>query len=340
MEKTINVSRYTETKVLRFTVEFVTPCFLGGPDGNAEIRTAPFKNALRYWWRVLYGFKYKDNILEKESEIFGSTEEASKIRISLSPINITTEKRGFPNGTRISVQHAGKEMKINILDYLAYGKYEYVKGSGNTYISTYIKPGCKLQVSIEYSKLPKEQAAEFEDAVLAFTRYGGIGSRSRNGFGSLKAEGLNLQWSKNVIIGSKQVFPILSEDSKLYVGKDTYDNWEDALSEAGILYKEARNSLENPHFFQRRGLIARPIISKFERNIPDNVKNDRIPKFLYLGVIKNSEGYRAQILLLPIVFYEKELQKKYEQVFKDICLSLSENMKDATSILQKMGGSN
>lgn len=341
MEKKINVSRFTDTKVLRFTVEFVTPCFLGGADGNAELRVAPFKNALRYWWRVLYGNKYTNNILQKESDIFGSTEKASKVIISINPLNsIKPEKKGFPNGVRVSVQHAGKTMKINILDYLAYGKYEYIKGSGNVYSYTYIIPGCKFEMCIQYSSLSEEQAGELEDAVLAFTRYGGVGSRSHNGFGSLKAEGLDLQWSKNVIIGKKQTFPILSEESRLYIGKQSYSTWEEALSEAGIYYKEARNSLEKPHFFQRRGLIARPIISKFERNIPDNLKNDRIPKFLYLGVIKTSDGYRAQILSLPILFYEEKSRVAYEKVVTDINLQLSKNMKDATSILQKMGGSN
>ena len=55
MEKKINVSRFTDTKILRFTVEFVTPCFLGGADGNAELRVAPFKNLLRRWWRIANG---------------------------------------------------------------------------------------------------------------------------------------------------------------------------------------------------------------------------------------------------------------------------------------------
>ena len=338
MEQTINLSRYTDTKVLRFTVEFVTPCFLGGADENAELRAAPFKNALRYWWRVLYGNKYSNNILQKESDIFGSTEKASKVIISINPLNsIQTEKKGFPNGKRISVQHNGREMKINILDYLAYGKYEYVKGSGNVYPNTYITPGCKFQITIQYSALSGEQTSELEDAVLAFTRYGGVGSRSHNGFGSLKTEGLDLQWSKNVMIGNKQSFPILSEDSRLYIGENTYRIWEEALSEAGILYKEARNSLDKPHVFQHRGLIARPIISKFEK-IPDNVRNDRIPKFIYLGVIKNSEGYRAQILSLPILFYEEKSRKDYEDVVKAIHLQFSGKMTDATSILRKMGG--
>ena len=341
MGQTINLSRYTDTKILRFTVEFVTPCFLGGADGNAELRAAPFKNALRYWWRVLYGNKYSNNILQKESDIFGSTEKASKVIISINPLNsIQTEKKGFPNGKRISVQHNGREMKINILDYLAYGKYEYIKGSGNVYTNTYITPGCKFQITIQYSALSGEQTSELEDAVLAFTSYGGGGSRSRNGFGSLKTEGLNLQWSKNVMIGNKQVFPILSDDSRLYRGKQIYKTWEEALSEIGIIYKEARNSLDRPHFFQRRGLIARPIISRSERSIPDNVKKGRIPKFLYLGVIKEPGGYRAQILSLPILFYEEKSRKDYEKVVNDMHSQILDKMTDETCNLREIGGSN
>ncbi len=58
----IDVSRYTNVDTWDFTIEVVTPAFLGGSDTNAELRSASFKGLLRYWWRVLYGAKYGYNI--------------------------------------------------------------------------------------------------------------------------------------------------------------------------------------------------------------------------------------------------------------------------------------
>mgnify|MGYP006978493258 FL=1 len=70
----IDVSRYTDTTELVFDVEFITPTFLGGADGNAEIRTAPFKNLIRRWWRIVNGNLNPNELWQKESELFGSTE--------------------------------------------------------------------------------------------------------------------------------------------------------------------------------------------------------------------------------------------------------------------------
>jgi|GEM_PF-2821479 len=71
----MNVSRYIDTVELKFDVEFVTPCFLGGADGNADIRVAPFKNLLRRWWRIANGHLSPEELWKKESRLFGSTEK-------------------------------------------------------------------------------------------------------------------------------------------------------------------------------------------------------------------------------------------------------------------------
>ena len=109
----MDVSRYIDTTELKFEVECITPTFLGGADGNVELRTAPFKHGLRYWWRVLYSFKYGNKIRETEDLIFGSTEQSSTVHISFLGIIQTDriEKKDFP----ISVLHQGRKMSVNIL---------------------------------------------------------------------------------------------------------------------------------------------------------------------------------------------------------------------------------
>lgn len=330
----MNVSRYTDTTELKFEIEFITPTFLGGADGNAEIRTAPFKHGIRYWWRVLYGAKYGDKIKETENLIFGSTEKASNIQIMFSDIpriNLV-EKIGFPKGKKVSVSHSGRIMNINILDYLAYGKYEYVRGSGNVYQSTYIKPKTKLNFIVTIKNVGYTE--EIKDAIKFFILYGGVGSRSRNGFGSMSANLASIEFSKSVNLLNMLDFPVFSKEAHFYRTKKTFNTWEDALSEIGEIYKNARCNLENQHKYEKRGLISRPIEVKGE-TIDDNIRKDRIPKPFYLGIKKYEDQFLGYILCLPINFYEKNKQKDYMEQIKKMNEEFSKKLKDDTEIFLK-----
>lgn len=347
----MNVSRYVENVELKFRVQFVTPCFLGGADGNAEIRTAPFKNAIRYWWRVLYGAKYLDNLLEAESSIFGIANKLntikSNITIEISSPNYRTGTNGFPKGEKIEVTHDGKPFNINILDYLAYGKYAYEKGFGNVYSTTHIEPDSQIDLIITLDKKNLgPHFSEVKDAIKFFFRYGGIGSRSRNGFGSLKTT-TDYEWSKNITCGSLLDFPVLSEKSHLFVSRNVHPTWESALSELGVVYKAARGTLEARHSYVKRGYVARPIEVKHEK-IPDNIRSGRIPKPFYLHILKTEEGFRGQVLCLPVLFYEKNKQSEYMKVYDDMISTFMKSksiifedetaLLNATNILQKISG--
>lgn len=330
----MDISRFTNTTELKFDVEFITPAFLGGADGNAEIRTAPFKAEIRYWWRILYGAKYaaEGNLVETESYIFGSTEKKSLINIAVkSKISddSITEKIGFPNGRRIDVEHQGRTMKVNILDYLAYGKYEYVRGEGNRYNKTYIKPATKFVVIINIAD--NKYISEIKDAIKMFFMWGGIGSKSRNGFGSMVAGVNTFPFSMNVSISKEPMdFPVVSKLVKFFITKKLYRTWEDALSELGCIYKDARTSIESKHQYYKRGFVARPIEVKGER-IPDNIRNGRIPKPFYMGIRKIDDKYLGYILSIPVCFYEKKQQNDYINVINEITKDFSFEMKDDTS---------
>jgi CRISPR-associated protein Cmr1 len=60
-----------------YSLEVITPCFCGGaePDQRAEIRPASIRGQLRWWFRVLGGFKSlpHQSVEEQEAMIFGST---------------------------------------------------------------------------------------------------------------------------------------------------------------------------------------------------------------------------------------------------------------------------
>lgn len=337
----VNVSRYVNTTELKFEVEFLTPTFLGGADENAEIRTAPFKEGIRYWWRILYGTKYFDlgKLKETEDLIFGSTENQSNVQlyIKTKTKDELFEKAGFPNGQRIEVSHQGRTMRVNILDYMAYGKYDYVKGNGNVYNVTHIKPKVKIRLDISIKDIGHTD--EIIDSIRMFLSWGGIGSKSRNGFGSMDYKDLSepkTSFSKKVLLSENlKQFPVFSELSKVFISSKPFNSWEEALSDVGIIYKKARSLLEKPHQYEKRGYVARPIEVKGEKNIPSNIKSGRIPKPFYLGIRKYENQFINYIICLPVEFYENKSQSEYLKVYNKMTEYFSGKMKENTDSFVK-----
>lgn len=64
-------------KIETFHLEIITPCFCGGaePEKQAEIRASSIRGQLRWWFRVLGGFKSLAplSVRDQEALIFGST---------------------------------------------------------------------------------------------------------------------------------------------------------------------------------------------------------------------------------------------------------------------------
>ena len=84
-----------------YTFEIITPCFCGGaePGQRAEIRTASIRGHLRWWFRVLGGFKSLATMpLRKQEElIFGSAAgdegAAGKLIVRIEPTQLTSVMR-------------------------------------------------------------------------------------------------------------------------------------------------------------------------------------------------------------------------------------------------------
>lgn len=77
---------------LKVTLETVTPLFLGGADprGTPELRAPSFRGAIRYWLRAALGGAIRDLNLKElhnlEAAVFGSTDRASPVSIRLAPL--------------------------------------------------------------------------------------------------------------------------------------------------------------------------------------------------------------------------------------------------------------
>ena len=100
-----------------YTLELITPAFLGGYDQSAEWRTAGMKALIRQWWRVVYVAEYGVNVAEMrraESLRFGvaagpkdSLKAAVQIRFKKEPSSRTDKVSGIIKDQTQSLQYLG-----------------------------------------------------------------------------------------------------------------------------------------------------------------------------------------------------------------------------------------
>ncbi len=63
-------------KSISFKCKILTPMFIGGADGRTpEIRAPSIKGMMRFWWRAINGSLSIDELRKKEGELFGSSDE-------------------------------------------------------------------------------------------------------------------------------------------------------------------------------------------------------------------------------------------------------------------------
>ncbi|MCC7414058.1 MAG: hypothetical protein IT495_20750 [Gammaproteobacteria bacterium] len=197
------------------TVRFVTPAFLGNADQSAQWRTPPFKALLRQWWRVAaapdYGFDAR-RLREAEAKLFGhawlkndADAEGRRVSARRSPVRIRMEPwraggldtAAWPGGVMENV-HTTKTATVRADVYLGFGPVlppSKKEGRGVT-VRRAIGTTQQTTVRIAYpAQLP--DADYLQQALELIQWFGSLGSRSRNGWGSVHIEagqlgGLNL----------------------------------------------------------------------------------------------------------------------------------------------------
>jgi len=324
-----NIARFKDIEKREYECEIVTPLFLGGADPKkAELRVPPIKAAMRFWWRALYGNGDIEEMSKRESKIFGSTEQKSKVKVTIEINDPKPVLKDLPFGTKIMVTSKQKTFPISIIEYLAFGLFDPKQRQGK-YLRQHIEPGAHFKVGITCSKNVFD---EINKAIKTMICFGGFGSRSRNGFGSIQCNELLIEAINNN--GDLKSFPAFSKETKIFNKFSKCNRWEEALSEIGFAYRNARLALEARHTFLKRGLIAMPIESKFEKNIPKEIREGRHSKPYFLHVNKTADGkYQGQILFLPYR-YKARADDRADQTsdYMAVCRQMNEE------ILKAMGG--
>ena len=298
---------------LRLTVEFLTPTFLGGADQNAELRAAPFKNLLRQWWRVAVGSRYAtpETLLAAEGDLFGSVLDeneasTSRVRLALTPVegSFLLSGEGIFFGKTPHPEVKGGMAVENAL-YLGFGPIT-LKNS-----KRYIAPGSKANLLLSF---PREEKVHMVDLLHYIDAFGTIGSRSRNGWGSLSLSGEGFA-GKDVrsfatapvsqLVSDKQgkQYPsLLGADSKgllcweVGVAKG---EWKAAMQSLAETYMTLRTKINiKPQGLRERHLLGYPVTNHILTEWDGN--NGRMPSQLRL-LVKRDRADRlvGRILHLP-----------------------------------------
>ena len=298
MEKTvINVSRYIKQSntELRFDVEFITPAFLGGADQNAEIRTAPFKNLIRRWWRIANGNLFPEELWQKESELFGSTEIKSKSKVILEI-----------EQSQVAVSNESEKSELRPFLYLGYGPVQ----SKDSETKKYIKPGSIISMKL---LVPDSEKDMMINVLTLINLFGTVGSRSRKGFGSIailpKPENEKGSFKLNNLKKLREELPYIHEGNKNILNDTKHYPYYLPCDEKGMLCWNTSQQESYKEVFDDLTEIYEKVVKHVE-SIPsgrvligsgNEIKNTgikRIPSPLIMKVVKQGNKYSGRILHL------------------------------------------
>ncbi len=278
---------------IEIEVELLTPAFASGADQKSlELRPATIRGLLRWWWRAVVGHEEVSsvNLARREAQLFGGTSGnaiRSPVSIAIEPKKMESFDRAdrLPNsGVSYQWRRGDKSGNSDPLVYLAYGpvrllsrderaengsakdpKFNEPNGrpkSGALMIRPAYKPEAtfKLRLSWLPSRLTNQQIAELVMTASAWASLGGIGCRSRKGFGALQGQisaassdqllkDVSAIWEESQKNWQQQGDPLQKDElpdfpqlkyRMMHLTPQTYGRWEQALGAAGLIYKNAK----------------------------------------------------------------------------------------------------
>lgn len=134
--------------------------FLRGYDNETpELRPPAFKALFRYWWRAAVGEMSVNHLREGESCLFGNTKKRSPVSIRISGLTA-----------------------------LQYSEYAPLPHDPNRFQNQAYRPNGKFNLT-----LAAPQLDEYEKIAKLGFLLGGVGNRSRRGFGSIRYQDWSFQ---------------------------------------------------------------------------------------------------------------------------------------------------
>lgn len=157
--------------------ELITPLWGGGvKPGTADpvtvIRGTEIRGQLRFWWRATRGGIADGSVKrlrEAEGKIWGSAAGEGKAGPSKVHLALTIDNRGQPQSFR----------NLN----LRYVTFPLDQATDNDLKNAQLRTGVKFTLQITFPELLRD---DVEAALWAWETFGGLGARTRRGFGAVQ----------------------------------------------------------------------------------------------------------------------------------------------------------
>jgi len=178
-------------ETVQLELKLHTPAFLGDASQEASWRTPPLKAALRQWWRVAYAASHNFEVdprfmLQDEGLLFGTAgldergqgHQQSKVRMRLDTWQ-QAKAGGWERLQTVRHPEAGRAVPADV--YLAYGPIAPNRPERRS-----LGAGQSAKLRLAF---PSDHAQRLGEALWLMHRFGTLGSRSRNGWGSFSLSG-------------------------------------------------------------------------------------------------------------------------------------------------------
>lgn len=281
----INISRFKGIEEKIYELEVVTPLFLGGADPQkAEIRTAPFKAAMRFWWRAINPDLSIAQLKKNESKIFGDSGETGKSRTTIRIVDVANCKRT----QRFSpVPHKNAAFAFEGFDL-----------------------NQKFSISLKGS--PKEHTL-FELTMIL----GGIGKRARRGFGKLKIVKINGEnYSKELSLSTVKNLIDNLVPQKFSLAQNGIFQQQQPTANYGYIKEIKIGNAENDAF-----ALLRKIGQSSHNNKSDFTGfahgQSRMSSPIYVSVVKNGKQFYPIITTLNSAFRQHPNMPDKSTAFKN-----------------------
>ena len=319
---------------IEYDLSFATPAFVGDAAQQAQWRTPPLKALIRQWWRVVkapqVGFSVDgpDGLRAAENILFGSASDnkshQSLVRLRLKEWAVGhLANSAWPRQeiNKISLGKPGPGIRADL--YLGFGPVApESRGKGIAeHVRLAIDPQKQRnELSVLFARtVTGSQIDEVRQAIRLASWFGGIGSRSRNGWGSITFQGdaiPRLPPSPNDLTAYCQPFRgcfTTDRDWPHAIGKDdlgplvwvgkkdgaTFRNWREAVFFLATLRRDIRAAAK--HFGRNEDisanqLIAYPVTKANNRRWGND---ERIAGSLRLKVVETGQGLVPVAVHLP-----------------------------------------
>jgi CRISPR-associated protein Cmr1 len=177
--------RATE-QVIRLTCKLITPVMGGGVvpkkfDPQTPIRVPSIRGQLRFWWRATHRELSLEDLRERESKLFGGV-HGKVAQPSAVTLHVLAQP-GLPQKRPVFQDGDAFKLHLKASEALAYGAFP-LRGLDAAKVHDVLWE-YREPFTLEL-RFPAQHRGELERALWAWLHFGGLGARTRRGFGAVE----------------------------------------------------------------------------------------------------------------------------------------------------------